>query len=833
MCNWRGQWCRRLGLRAQLLLFVILLASYGCQRQPSLDSIYRDAELKFAAGDLPAALRQAERGGKESAEKDFVWRFKFTVLKAEILIWLSEPKQSLDLLEPEPPTVLSSGEFAIRRKIAQGRALGYVREFQQAQSHLAEARVLAQAQEPKLLADVAIALGTVLFDEGDYPGAEKSFQQALSLARQYHQPLLEARSLVNFGRVLVKRERYDEAIDSLTQSLAMLRDLGARNIEAAALHNLGWAYVELGDFEKAISLFSNAEQIATELSLKQYRMSTLVEMGNVYLTEANYSAAETHYLRALQIAKAMHDDSSTGVCLNDLAITALATGRSDEAQKYNDEALFLKRKNHDYGSELQSLLTAGKIAAAKKDFFRANVLFSQVIRDTQQQKSLQWQAEGELAKLYATEGRNLRAEAEFQRVLQTLDSVRSSLGRDESRLAFSTTAFDFYSAYITFLTSERKTVKALQVAEFSRARTLAEGLAIQAPKQAEGLQIDSVQRFLKKNNEVVLSYWLANQSSFLWAVTATKIGLFSLPPKQELEEKVQRYRRLLVDSNEPRSTDNIGEELYNLLVRPAEDLIVQRAKIVVIPDGGLDRLNFETLRISSDPPRYWIQDVQIETASSMALLGRSSGKVLTPADKLLLIGDPVQTSSEYPALKHAREEMGKVAAYFPPTQVTFVSGKEATPTLYVSSDPGQFGVIHFVTHGTASQLSPLDSAIILSPDGDGSYKLYARDVVKSQLHADVVIISACYGAGTRAYSSEGLVGLAWAFIRAGAHQVVAGLWEVDDSSAPELMDIFYRELRKGKETGAALRSAKLALLSSGNILSKPYYWGSLQLYLGS
>ncbi|MBV9573881.1 MAG: CHAT domain-containing protein [Acidobacteriales bacterium] len=79
-----------------------------------------------------------------------------------------------------------------------------------------------------------------------------------------------------------------------------------------------------------------------------------------------------------------------------------------------------------------------------------------------------------------------------------------------------------------------------------------------------------------------------------------------------------------------------------------------------------------------------------------------------------------------------------------------------------------------MTHGTAIETSPLDSALILSPQGDGSYKLCAREVVKTQLHANRVIISACDAAGTRTYSGEGLVGLAWAFIRAGAHQVVAG-----------------------------------------------------------
>jgi len=66
----------------------------------------------------------------------------------------------------------------------------------------------------------------------------------------------------------------------------------------------------------------------------------------------------------------------------------------------------------------------------------------------------------------------------------------------------------------------------------------------------------------------------------------------------------------------------------------------------------------------------------------------------------------------------------------------------------------------------------------------------ARDIVQHPLHADLVTISACYGGGERAYSGEGLVGLAWAFLRAGAHNVIAGLWDVTDASTEQLMDRF-------------------------------------------
>jgi CHAT domain-containing protein len=581
-------------------------------------------------------------------------------------------------------------------------------------------------------------------------------------------------------------------------------------------------------------LLTRSQELSSDLGLKEDRVSTLVQIGNIYLAETEYSAAERYYSQALAISQTLDDNTYRADCLNNLALSALYLGHLAEAGMYDQQALTLEGKEQELSEpKLLSALIAALIAESEKQLDRAKLLLNQVINDPAATSSNRWEAEAELATVYVAEGNPHVAEEQFQKVLRTLDSVRSSLAHDDYKLAFSTRAAEFYSSYIRFLVQQHQPVKALQIAEFAHARTLAEGLGIQGPKHPAELQILKVQRFLNMHKQVILTYWLAADSSFFWAVTPSEIRVFSLPAKHQIEEKVEAYRRILLGPNELRAADTTGEELYDLLVRPATNLISSGTDIIVIPDGGLDRLNFETLRVSSEPAHYWIQDVQIETLSSMALLGRSTGKVLTASDKLLLIGDPVQASSEYPALRHAGAEMEKVAAHFPPSHVTLVSGKGATPALYASSEPGQFGVIHFVTHGTASEISPLDSAIILSPDGDGSYKLYARDVIKAQLHANVVIISACYGAGTRAYSSEGLVGLAWAFIRAGAHQVVAGLWEVDDSSAPQLLDIFYSELRKGKDAGAALRSAKLALLNSGKLLSKPYYWGSLQLYLGS
>jgi CHAT domain-containing protein len=85
----------------------------------------------------------------------------------------------------------------------------------------------------------------------------------------------------------------------------------------------------------------------------------------------------------------------------------------------------------------------------------------------------------------------------------------------------------------------------------------------------------------------------------------------------------------------------------------------------------------------------------------------------------------------------------------------------------------------------------------------------------------------------RSYSGEGLIGLAWAFLHTGSHHVIGSLWEVSDSSTPQLMGDLYDGLARGNRPDVALRSAKLAMIHGGGVFRKPFYWAAFQLYSGA
>ena len=174
--------------------------------------------------------------------------------------------------------------------------------------------------------------------------------------------------------------------------------------------------------------------------------------------------------------------------------------------------------------------------------------------------------------------------------------------------------------------------------------------------------------------------------------------------------------------------------------------------------------------------------------------------------------------------------MTGVARHFPAGRVTSFGRSQALPAVVPGrARPDQFSHVHFTAHATANLDSPLDSAVILSGP-DAAFKLYARDVAAQPLQAELVTVSGCRTAGERTYSGEGLVGFAWAFLRGGARRVVAGLWDVDDKSTAELMDLLYAGLAAGDPAGKALRAAKLTLLRRGGATAQPYYWAPFELF---
>ncbi len=781
------------------------------------------------------------------------WAWKFQILEAESLLWQGKYPEVLHLLNEQ---VLSTApkEGAVPILTLQGIAHARQLEIQTATQKFEEAERLCAEHITAGCGQAFQGHGLFSLGQNRFEEARQYLERSLSLARINGDQFLEATSLLNLGGVLVKEGRFDEAVDRSEAAYKISIPLEARDIALAAQQNLGWSYYRLGDAARALDLLSEAEKRADQLGDVYDQENGLTDLGYIYLDDREFDKARQAFIKALSLARTENSKEHILNVLRVLARLSLETNDLEKANQYAEQALQIARESGNHADELYPMLVQGQILALRGEETQAEKIFRQVEGDSGCPVFLKWEAEHRLARLYEEQKHLDAADREYRTALATFEAARSAVRHEDSQLSFLTNAARIYDDYVQFLVARGKTDEALRWADYSRAQTLAEGLGLLprgSAKAAKGVSPAlNAKQIARRVKGTILFYWLGEKQSYLWATTPDKTQLFPLPPRTEVEAAVQRYRRALTGPQDVlASVNQDGVTLYRMLIAPVHEDCSAGAspatcthqgrqstgatRIFVIPDGGLNNLNFETLIVPDPTPHYWIEDATIADASSLRLLAAAYAPHKNAGRQLLLVGNSIAPSKEYPELPKAEAQMDRVAQHFTANERRVFARERATPAAYLSSHPEQFSYIHFVAHGTASRLSPLDSAIVLSREQatSDSFKLYARDIIQHPLHADLVTISACYGAGERSYSGEGLVGLSWAFLRAGAHNVIAALWEATDVSTEQLMGKFYDELGKGAPPDAALRSAKLALLH-GNFRN-PFYWAPFQLYSGS
>ncbi|HET9283512.1 MAG TPA: CHAT domain-containing tetratricopeptide repeat protein [Candidatus Angelobacter sp.] len=775
----------------------------------------------------------AKRGFQETANLDPILHYKFFLLKAGFASCES-PQKALTMLDAVSPDLIKHGDLEAERKYIQARASGCAKNYGKAEELLSISANLAKRYNPSLTPNIAFAAAWLKEEELNERQAEAYYINAIAVARQSNNPI-EASALNNFARIRLKTWHFREASENFLSSIAIARKWHDQLIEEIALGNLGYVYSELGDFPNAEDYSKQAADIAERINEPDDEKTWLITLGRSYQSDARqrFTEAEAAYAQAVTIAHTLHDNEGAAKCFSNLAQLALKRSDISKAEDYTNQAAEL----HPTGElALYLILDKADIAQAKKDYGTAeHLLLTAIQASPSPPVLLLWRLEADLANNYAAQGQNNLADKWFNIALKTTEDAFARVvprvpDPNNPQMTFLDSA-PFWSAYISFLIEHNKPVDALAVADLGRARILAEaaGKRTRAKTLAD---IKRVQAHLSPGKEVVLAYFLGDDKSYLWVITHAEIKFFSLPAIKEIYEKIHAYNKEIQDLEKLGDSSN-GRALYEMLIRPAEGLVPKNALVTIVPNRYLYYLDFDTLVVPGSHPHYWIEDANIQVCSALTLLANSHPENTPSAKQMLLIGAPIQAKGGPGELQHAKEEVDRIASHFPHDQELVFRADQAIPEAYLDHEPGHFRFIHFATHGIASLEKPLESAIILSPDSNGQYKLDAPAIIKMKIHADLVTISSCESAGTRTYDAEGLVGLGWAFMRAGAHKVVAGLWDVDDASTPALMDEFYTELGKGIPPANALRLAKLAILHSNDHRMRPYYWAPLQLYVGS
>jgi len=843
-----------------LALLLLLLLPLKDERPDAAEAAYQHALRLFQQGHIADAHGEATAGWARYGESEPAWAGKFQLLDAQALIYLEKEetyKQALNVLAgysaPQTDTVGGQVEkltYEASALMNLGKMHADISELKAANQKLDDAEALCGKAQLVACGGMWLARGSLAYKLGRPERALMFHRRALDFARAHKDVWRQANALMQLGFVTLEVERLDESVDWSRAGNALATQHGYYDLDQLTAGNLGLAWWKLGDVERAQEWLEAAQKIAAglgDLDDEQYWLSKEVavfrDLGGLNHDHSQLLHAVDLDEKSLELARKIGDPQGIVDALNELAVVELYTDKVDKADAHLKEAQQRVQAAKLAPSPFMVLID-GEISTKKQDYAKSEEDYRSLIADASAPMEVRLNAGNDLGRLYEAQGKFAPAERTYKDTIAMWAEARAQLKHEEAALAFGTNATLVYRNYVRFLIDRGRTGEALELADQIRARTLAAGLGVDGKAVAL-----NPQQIARKTGATLLFYWLeeVNHTSFLWVVTPEKTALFKLPGESEIAAHVKSYRSAIMDLRDPVATANAdGVFLYHALVEPTRDMVDAKKPVIVLADGALNELNFETLPVpeAAGKAHALIEDWELESAPSLDLLAHGEDAKAAGEQKMLLVGNPVTEDPKYPALGYFGTEMKRVAGHFDAGSVEVISGAKATPAAYVSANPAGYEFIHFVSHATASRTSPLDSAILLSRpdskqvtasaanagDGAGTYRLYAREIVAHPLNARLVTISACDGAGKRAYVGEGLVGLSWAFLRAGARQVVAALWEVSDDSTPALMDALYAGIAAGKTPAEALREAKLGLLHTKGKFRQPYYWAAFQIY---
>ncbi|HVO97809.1 MAG TPA: CHAT domain-containing protein [Bryobacteraceae bacterium] len=805
----------------RLAIACLILA--GCGASP--EARYQEGRALMRQGKLDEAMAIAERGMRGGGS----WPFR--ILKADVLLARADTKAARELLGLAPPP--SDPELLARLRMDQAWAENLDANYSRAEALLLEAARIAAPLPPTVVQTVIeVRLGDVLAKEGRREESERALRHAVEVAGALGDLTLQATAMNNLGLLFLNAFQLEDAVYWIDKASTVFRRLGVETSYYVTLGNLGSCYQNLGDSDKALDYFEQARAYANRVHNRYDEQLWIGNSGDVLSERGDYDKALEKFKQALEIAKLRdrNERNLTGWWYYSLASTSIELGDFDAAEKYNRESLRLREAIGDH-SDYYPRINEAHVAAGRKDA-RAEDLYRGLIAEYKPGMSPveMLEARAGLAALLAAKGQLDQADTQFREALAALESQRAALVQADDRMTYLARLIRFYDRYIDFLVDRNQPDRALEVAEASRARVLDERLESKPARPA--VSAARLRELARSSHSVFLSYWLGRKRSFLWKVSADGIVLHPLPPESQIAALVSGYRAFLENLRDPMQSEfPAGRKLAAMLVGPALPLPEPAGRVVLALEGSLHALNFETLPDPENPSRYLIERATLEVAPSLNLLGEARGAARAP-DTLLLIGNPEQAVEEYPRLPFAGSEIEQISRVFHAKKKTVLQGTDAHPEAYRQARPGEYAWIHFAAHAAANRNNPLDSALILSRHAGAGYQLLARDAMNVPLNATLVTLSACRGAGARTLSGEGQVGLSWAFLRAGARSVVAGLWDVTDRSTAELMADLYDQLAHNASPAGALRHAKLTLLHGSGMYKKPFYWGPFQLYAG-
>ena len=742
-----------------------------------------------------------------------------------------------------------------------GLAHDYLGHFKAAMEFFElELRIAQDLGDKKLEISSYCNLGNTCLHLGNFKQALVFHTQLLNLVKESRDRKGEGVAYGSLGNVYYKLGFLKEAIENHERQLEIVKKRRDREEEAVVYGNLGNDYRSLGNLQKAKHYYERNLKIAKEIKAKTLEVGVYANLGIVYRHMKDFEKAIENHNRNLEMCKKVGDRPGEGRAYGNLGIAYTDLGDLEKALEYNKLCLEVAKEVEDKACEGYAYGNIGKTYFAQGDCERA-------LQYHECQRKIAIEVGDEIGQAIA----NFNVGSVFEKMdslckalhyiessVKILNDMRTRLlSNDEWKIGLRDVHKMVYAGLWRVLINQEKIREGLIAAEQGRAQALKDLMESNyGLKTANGRHtaqemsindtlscISSVIVFTARYSHLTCHWVLQKESvclrklsieydiQWMLEVAREKIGVRdgaqcedrSLDRLRNNEEEsegcVQRRPAALPNQDNPFRT------LYELTISPIIDLI-HGDELIVVPEGPLWLAPYAAFM---DPnSRYLSESFRIRFIPSLLSL-----KIILdcPADYhakngALLVGDPWVEEVKLKQLPCARREVELIAEILHTTPLT---GKEATKD-EVLKQLSNVALAHIAAHGQIETgeiaLSPNPTRASEKPS-DEDFLLTMSDVLNVRLRARLVVLSCCHS-GRGEIKAEGVVGIARAFLGAGARSVLVSLWAIDDKATLEFMKYFYQHLAQGKSASKSLSQA-MKFMRESDEFSDVKYWAPFVL----
>ena len=769
--------------------------------------------------------------------------------------------------------------------VSLGNVFQSVGEYAKAEEYLHKALTInTEIGDRKGEATCYVSLGNVFQSVGEYAKAEEYLHKALTINTEIGDRKGEATCYVSLGNVFQSVGEYAKAEEYLHKALTITTEIGDRKGEATCYGNLGNVFQSVGEYAKAEEYLHKTLTINTEIGDRNGEATCYGNLGAVFQSVGEYAKAEEYLHKALTINTEIGDRNGEASCYGNLGKVFQSVGEYAKAEEYLHKALTINTEIGDRHGEatcyriLETLFVhVGEYGKAEENLHTALTTNTEIgDKDREASRYLK------LANIS-------QALSDLWSSIQIYEKMLTSLGsKDSHNISFFDKNASPYRLFCSLSCSCGKPYEALHAAELGRARALAELMSnrysIEKEISINPQSFVGIAEVIKKNGNSTCLYisYDYDDNIFLWVLKQNKpvafrrtklcesyvskhgkISVYDLFGNESLLRKFhvlpqeQCEDRSLFSSfanqltNESNLEDSLstsrppldeGEvytdpepptlfQVYNMLIAPVSDLL-EGSEIIVVPDRCFFQVPFAALHDESS--RYLSDSFRIRIVPSLTTL-----KLIldSPADShsetgALIVGEPRVTDVYFKGvlrylcpLPGAKGEAEMIARLLPESHLLI--GEQATKQAVLQRIPS-VSLVHFAAHGDAERgeiaLTPADSTVEFPHEAD--YLLSMTDISQVRLSAKLVVLSCCHTARGQ-IKTEGVVGIARAFLGSGARSVLVALWALQDRATEEFMGRFYENLVQGKSASECLHRAMRWMRNNG--FSEVRQWAPFML----